>query len=668
MNQALNVALYTEGLPFTGDTLEHRALGGSETAFIYVAKELARMGHKVTAYCLCEREGNFDGVEYRHAMYRDALRSNPCDLFLCSRYFQVFATGVQARCRVLWMHDVLIPPLADELRHLLPSIDLIFHISDYHRRLVAAALPPLVPKLRPTRNGLDLDLIRRVAHNVPKKHKVMYTSCPERGLWDALDIYEALGDRSLEMLVATYVGLDPPYQHRIEELRGRGFPVSAGNFVKADLYRHMAESEALIYPCSFPEVFCISAAEAQACGTVFLTVDDFALRETVAYKSVPRGDVSAFLSRTREVLGSPALRQELEVQGRRHAERYTWKRVAERFVEEMQAFLSGRPPLGLDFLDRVGSSPKRPPITRQAGQDDAALVEYSARCRDRAGRLPARNGASRLSANGVTPEAAGAKPKISCLTVTLGRLGRLKRAIRCYCDQTYPHREMVIVTDAGARERQAIQDYLDSLGRPDIRFVPVDGPRRSLGELRNVSLAAADGGIVCQWDDDDLYHPLRLEQQSAPLIERGEGACLLTDQFHFFEAEKALFWVDWTDGGYVQGIWQLIPGSLMMYRQEFRYPENGPEATRGEDSALLEVICNRVPVLRLAGLGHLYVYTFHGHNTFPFDHHQEQLCRAATREFLTSRKQDLLHAIEYYPLPRPFTVYARGESFLHVGP
>jgi len=661
--RSLNIALYTEGLPFTGDTLAQRALGGSETAFLCVAKELAALGHRVTAYCLCEREGVFDGVQYRHVTNCGALRVNPCDLFLCSRYFQVFALGVRARCRVHWMHDVLVPQIADELRLALPAIDLVFCVSDYHRSLISALLPAIVPKLRSTRNGLDHDLIRKVTGTgTPKRHRLMYTSCPERGLLDALDVYERLGDSKLEMLVATYVRLEEPYVHRIEELRSRGFPVTAGSFAKAELYRHVAESKAVIYPTGFPEVFCISAAEAQACGTVFITVHDFALRETVAYKCVPRGDMAAFLARTQEILSSPELRASLEAHGRRHVERYTWRRTAERFVEEMDAFLAGRTHQAAGaFFNRVGVPPART-AGNPLDEDDAAFARHTARSRALSRKL--------LDCAAPSyPATAVATTKLSCLTVTtIGRLSRLKRAIRCYCDQTYPNREMVIVTDAGARHREAIEEHLHLLDRSDIRFVPVDGGGRSLGELRNIALQTAEGEIVCQWDDDDLYHPLRLEKQAAPLIARGEGACLLTDQLHFFEADRALFWVDWTAGGRVQGIWQLIPGSLMMYRQEFRYPENGPEAKRGEDSALLKALYPNIPIIRLGGLGHLYVYTYHGLNTYPFEHHNDQLSRTAPRDFLVERKPDLLRAIDYYPLPRPFTVFSFNEPFLHVGP
>ena len=314
-------------------------------------------------------------------------------------------------------------------------------------------------------------------------------------------------------------------------------------------------------------------------------MDDFALRETVAYPGVPRGDLDAFLSRTQEVLASPELRHDLEEQGRRHAAQYTWKRTAEHFLTEMEAFVSAsQRRQGVASINRIGAPPPQVSEARQKapGVDDAAARECAARSRALAHNLSAYRAPD-------WPPFGQANPKLSCLTVTVGRLTLLKRAVRCYCDQTYRNRELVIVTDADGRRRQAIEEYLSSLERPDIRFIPVEGVR-SLGALRNIALESAGGEIVCQWDDDDLYHPQRLEKQAAPLIAQGEGACLLTDQLHFFEAERALFWVDWTAGGRVQAIWQLIPGSLMMYKQRFRYPETGSEAKRGEDSALLEAL------------------------------------------------------------------------------
>jgi len=347
--RTLDVALYTEGLPFTGDTLEHRSVGGSETAFIYVARELARLGHTVTAYCRCTKEGLYDGVVYKDLSQADELTQRECDLFICSRYFLVFTKPVRAKVSFFWMHDVLVEGLTDYLTFLGPKMDVIYGLTDYHCRRTAQTVPELEPKLRKLMNGLDPALVAETLREAKgKRHKIMFTSRPERGLWQALDVYEQMQDRALEFLICSYASFDRSdvsalearCRRRIEGLVESGFPVSTGSFTKRALYRHIAESKVVVYPTDFPEIFCISAIEAQACGTVFLTYDEFALPETVGYEGVAYGDLAAFGRQLRELLRDAELRQEIEEEGREHVKPYTWENVARLMTNEAEQRLS----------------------------------------------------------------------------------------------------------------------------------------------------------------------------------------------------------------------------------------------------------------------------------------------------------------------------------------
>jgi len=248
------------------------------------------------------------------------------------------------------------------------------------------------------------------------------------------------------------------------------------------------------------------------------------------------------------------------------------------------------------------------------------------------------------------------QPKISCLTVTLNRLVLLKESIECYCRQTYPNRELVIVTDGTPRYRQAISDYIRWLDRDDIRLVAVEG-RQSLGALRNVSLDAATGEIVCQWDDDDLNHPKRLERQFEHLISTKANACCFTDQLQFFFAERALCWSDWRcNGGHV--IEQMIPGTLLTHRdQRFRYPETTELAAAGEDSVLLRQIAEVSTVTPLHDVGFLTLYSYHGGNVFSETHHRRIAFLAGhSVDFLREREPILRAALRHYRLPEPYRV------------
>lgn len=249
------------------------------------------------------------------------------------------------------------------------------------------------------------------------------------------------------------------------------------------------------------------------------------------------------------------------------------------------------------------------------------------------------------------------RPTISCLTVTLNRLVLLKEAIRCYCEQTYPNRELIIVTDGTPRYRQAISDYLCSLGRSDIRLVYLPEAGQPLGALRNVSLDAAGGNIVCQWDDDDLNHPQRLERQFEHMNAARMDACCFTDQLQFFFQERSLYWSDWRTGD-VQGIEHLIPGTLMAHRDSrFRYPETTSRATAGEDTVLLEQIAATGTVTPFEDSGFLNIYSYHGRNVFSEDHHRWIVAQSSrSANFLRGQESILRDALRHYRLPEPYRV------------
>ncbi len=262
----------------------------------------------------------------------------------------------------------------------------------------------------------------------------------------------------------------------------------------------------------------------------------------------------------------------------------------------------------------------------------------------------------REPAAGETPAVSGSM--ISCLMVTLDRLSLAKRAIRSFADQTWTNRELVIVTDGTPRFREALARYVDASAIDGVRFIHSES-RQTLGALRNLSLDAARGDIVCQWDDDDCSHPDRLRVQCEEMLRAGARASFMTDHLQFLADQRLLCWVDWTLGG-AQGTARLFPGTLMMFNDpRFRYPATGPNARQGEDSVLLEQIYAAVPVAELRGEGHLYLYHYHGRNTFSREHHLHLASFRTSAAHLQANAEKLHEAIAYYPVDRPVVVAGR---------
>ncbi len=205
---------------------------------------------------------------------------------------------------------------------------------------------------------------------------------------------------------------------------------------------------------------------------------------------------------------------------------------------------------------------------------------------------------------------------ISCLAVTMpSRLPLLELAMGDFAAQTYADAELVIVHDGDADFDARVRGLARRHPARRIR-VQATAPGASLGALRNLAVRLAQGELVCQWDDDDRYHPLRLELQLGALREQRAEFCFLADQLHWFPQAGELYWDDWDAEPYPCN---FVQGSLLGRKAAMpRYPE----LARGEDTALvLDILRDGAAVARLRDRGWAYVYVYHGGNVFPAEHH-----------------------------------------------
>ena len=270
-------------------------------------------------------------------------------------------------------------------------------------------------------------------------------------------------------------------------------------------------------------------------------------------------------------------------------------------------------------------------------------------------------------------------PLVSCLMVTrgqragqrAGRAGLLELAIDGFARQTYPNRELVVVCDSPALPQDdTLELAIRAAACPNVRLVRVEAGGRPdcrqgglmLGELRNIAVDHAAGLYVCQWDDDDLYDPCRLEMQQRVLAAAGAQACLLGRWMIWWPAEDRLAVSCERD-------WE---GSLLCERAVMpRYPA----LRRGEDTPVVEQLRRSARVVRM-DLPRLYTYVVHGGNTFASGHFEEHW-QAATARFSGDRCRAVLQEmakrlpVEPYRRavpPVPATAAARQEKLLVLTP
>jgi glycosyltransferase involved in cell wall biosynthesis len=243
------------------------------------------------------------------------------------------------------------------------------------------------------------------------------------------------------------------------------------------------------------------------------------------------------------------------------------------------------------------------------------------------------------------------------------RFAFLQRSIASYQVQTYRDRELVIILNGGDDTyRKRMRDHVALLGDSSIRLVDIPG-LLPLGALRNKSLQWAKGPIICQWDDDDLYHPQRLHLQYQALAASENEAVFLRDVMQLFTASRNLYWTNWhaTPAG-------AFPGSLMSRTSAIlSYPETGAVAKLGEDSVVASELLARGHVCILGEVPHLYVYVTHGGNSWPEEHHR-MLSRelAVSKGFLLRHEAALRQGIGAIDLgPGPIAVHgSNGPAFV----
>jgi glycosyltransferase involved in cell wall biosynthesis len=201
------------------------------------------------------------------------------------------------------------------------------------------------------------------------------------------------------------------------------------------------------------------------------------------------------------------------------------------------------------------------------------------------------------------PDVEDELPVVSCLMVTRGRSEFLNRAVACFRHQALTNIELVVVHDASDTKTPVT---LERLGDGRIRcFAAPLGLK--LGALRNLAVDSSRGEFIAQWDDDDWHSPDRLSTQLSALRASGKSACILSR---------------WTicnllsGAAYISNARQWEGSMLAQKKTVSRYDAS---LSQGEDTPIVESLVSRDEVV-LLDRPDLYIYTFHGANTFGRGH------------------------------------------------
>lgn len=330
------------------DTLD-KGMGGSEEAIVYLSRELAKLGWRVTVYNQ-RTEEYVDGEGTT-----GAVRYKPWELFNPEDEFDVFVAWrnpamaqklkIKARLSCVDFHDTptghqAVTPTA------LKAIDLCFLKSKFQKEL--GEIPDDKAVVIP--NGdYTADMNFKVKRN-PKK--VIYASSADRGLDILLDLWPEVKKEVPDAELVWAYGwnsYDALHKGSPEHGRWKWEVIRKMNEVGArelgrlsheDLVKEFLSSGVWAYPTSFPEISCITAMRAQITGCKIVTSGYAALQETIIEPEEAIEDIhekpkeiKKFTQRLVKALKEPRDEAKLAETAGLAKERYLYENIARKWSE-----------------------------------------------------------------------------------------------------------------------------------------------------------------------------------------------------------------------------------------------------------------------------------------------------------------------------------------------
>ena len=298
------------GLCYDGDTLSKQGLGGSESAVILIAKELADIGFDVTVFNNCNDSTNSKPGVYNNVRYIDvkqaARHTEQYDVAIVSRTVEPFISKDfsflhAAKKRILWLHDTFVD--GDQIvEDLVVSgkINHVFTLSDWHTSYILTCAhgkkrnhEVLKKSVFQTRNGAvchipEVDLSKKDPNHF------VYNASATKGLVPLLDhiwpeIKKHVPQARLTIIGGYYrfrEGAEPDAQENTvaeyakrQDLKDLDVRFT-GVIPQQQIAEILANAWMMLYPGAFPETFGISTLESLLYKTPLVTTRFGALEET----------------------------------------------------------------------------------------------------------------------------------------------------------------------------------------------------------------------------------------------------------------------------------------------------------------------------------------------------------------------------------------------------
>lgn len=353
-------------------------MAGSETWAVYLAEAFVRKGYEVRVYndltgdkkipkvepvYLPDGRNVAGGVIYRdHSQMMDDLKYEHIDHFICSRTVAPFYENLHSGRNYVMIHDVW---LSQD-----PNYDLISwkiqkyaYLSEWHKQFLLQHHKNMpAEKMFLTANGVVQDWYADV-DNFEKKNMSVYSSSPDRGLYQLLQMVPKIRERVEDFELNVSYGFhnwesstkarnDVASMQLIDKIKGLMEQPGVnylGRVSKKELAELQKQAKVWLYPNWFAETFCCGGVENGLSKNALLTTDLAGLKTTAKDAAImlspyglsrdneyPKEYVENFVNKAVELLKNEELRKEWADRAYNKMQEYTWDKIADGWVTQFK--------------------------------------------------------------------------------------------------------------------------------------------------------------------------------------------------------------------------------------------------------------------------------------------------------------------------------------------
>ena len=288
------------GFSYHPGTPEEESLGGSQSAGIYLMRELVKRGHEIIlANAAIEVKSAFGILHYNSNNLHGLIQWSDAVIFLNSVHPNNLHEMRQAfpnKNFILWMHHATDQEAALYLNdpQMIADYNAMVFVSQWQRQQYIQAYPAIIAKPLYVKRNAIAPYFENLFTPEEKilTHKVwppvfIYASTPFRGLDRLLAVYHKLAPEFPDIQLQVFSSMQiyrtqdsymQLYQWVLEQPGGQYF----GSVTQPLLMQYMKQAMCLAYPNIFPETSCIAIMEAMATGCMIMTSNLGALPETCA--------------------------------------------------------------------------------------------------------------------------------------------------------------------------------------------------------------------------------------------------------------------------------------------------------------------------------------------------------------------------------------------------